>query len=99
MYRKQTTPVGSIPANAFGLHDMLGNIWEWCEDIYSDQAYSKHQRSNPIYMGTDYASGTLRVLRGGSWGNFKHSLWSANRHGRDAAYRNFRVGFRLARTA
>ncbi|MDM8522028.1 SUMF1/EgtB/PvdO family nonheme iron enzyme [Desulfococcaceae bacterium HSG8] len=60
-----TAPVGSFGPNDFGLHDMLGNIWEWCEDIYADDAYSKQQRNNPIYMN----GGSNRVYRGGSWLN------------------------------
>ena len=98
VYRQQTTPVGSFPANAFGLHDMHGNVWEWCEDIYSDQAYGEHQRSNPIYTGTNYQSGSYRVLRGGGWFNFPHRLRSAHRFRNVAASRDGDVGFRLVRT-
>lgn len=58
-----TAPVGSFKPNGFGLYDMLGNTWEWCEDIYDSDAYSKHQRNNPIYT----CGGSRRVDRGGSW--------------------------------
>ena len=58
-----TAPAGSFQPNPFGLYDMLGNAWEWCEDIYSEDAYRKHERNNPIYTG----GGVRRVLRGGSW--------------------------------
>ena len=97
VYRERTTPVGSFPANAFGLYDMHGNVLEWCKDIYSDKAYGKHQRSNPIYTGTDFRSGSDRVLRGGSCFNFPRHLRSASRIRGDAADRYYNVGFRLVR--
>ncbi|KPA17783.1 Sulphatase-modifying factor domain protein, partial [Candidatus Magnetomorum sp. HK-1] len=59
-----TAPIGTFSPNAFGLHDMLGNAWEWCIDKYAKDAYSKHKRNNPIY---DETGASLRVLRGGSW--------------------------------
>ena len=58
-----TTPVGQYPANAFGLHDMHGNAWEWVEDCYED-SYSAGQPTN----GSAYTKGScsIRVSRGGS---------------------------------
>ncbi len=61
VYRKKTTPVGSFPANAWGLHDMHGNVWEWCSDwygLYSSEYVRDHKSEN---------NGEARVLRGGSW--------------------------------
>ena len=60
-YLKKTSPVGSYPANAWGLHDMHGNVWEWCQDWYGD--YHK----GPIRDPEGSSNGEHRVLRGGSW--------------------------------
>ncbi|RWX46317.1 Formylglycine-generating enzyme, required for sulfatase activity, contains SUMF1/FGE domain [Candidatus Electrothrix aarhusensis] len=58
-----THPVGKKRANAFGLYDMSGNVWEWCNDWYGDKYYTASPKENP----TGPASGMFRVLRGGSW--------------------------------
>ncbi|CAN2041856.1 formylglycine-generating enzyme [Candidatus Magnetomoraceae bacterium gMMP-15] len=94
IYRKKTTPVGSFSENAFGLFDMHGNIWEWCQDIYSSGAYNKHQRFNPIYAN----SGSYRVIRGGSWYFNPRGVRCANRHGYSPGDGNDYLGFRLVRT-
>ena len=60
-YREQTTPVGSFPANAWGLYDMHGNVWEWCQDRYGP--YPDGDIKDPTGGNT----GVARVLRGGSW--------------------------------
>src|ERR1019366_4354614 len=67
-YREKTTPVGSFPANAWGFHDMHGNVWEWCEDWYGD--YPKKDVVDP--QGAE--KGKYRVLRGGSWDPFSLEL-------------------------
>jgi len=86
-----TAPVGNFQPNGFGLHDMLGNIGEWCEDIYNKDAYSKHYLNNPIYSG----SGTRRVHRGGNWYNFPRDARCAIRKGNSADVRYGSLGFRL----
>jgi formylglycine-generating enzyme required for sulfatase activity len=72
-----TTPVGSYPEgrSALGLYDMAGNVFEWVSDWYSPDFYADAPTDNP--QGPD--EGNLRVVRGGSWGDFPFLLRSANR--------------------
>jgi len=63
-YRKESTPVGSFPANAWGLYDMHGNVWEWCQDWHG------HYPSEDVVDPKGVDSGSAHVLRGGSWGDY-----------------------------
>lgn len=82
VYRKKTTPVGSFPANAWGLHDMHGNVWQWCQDWYG--GYPKDEVTDP--QGRE--KGRSRVLRGGSWGEGPEYCRSACRFRLDPALRD-----------
>ncbi|BDA71797.1 hypothetical protein CAL7716_059630 [Calothrix sp. PCC 7716] len=63
-YRQQTTPVGSFPPNVFGLYDMHGNVWEWCEDVWHTDYQGAPTDGSAWLNGGDDNN---RVLRGGSW--------------------------------
>jgi formylglycine-generating enzyme required for sulfatase activity len=90
-----THPVGSKTANAFGLFDMHGNVWEWVEDCYAE-SYSAGQPSD----GRAFTQGncSYRVGRGGSWLSDPRYLRSADRDRIDPAIRGNGLGFRVART-
>jgi formylglycine-generating enzyme len=87
-----TAPVGSFPPNAFGLYDMSGNVFEWCQDWFGD--YSAGHAIDP--QGP--SGGKSRVLRGGSWFNVAWDMRSARRLGNTPNYRCYSTGFRVART-
>ena len=92
--RKQTAPVGSFAANAFGLYDMVGNVFEWTEDC-RNPSYQGAPADGSAWRNGDCSS---RVVRGGSWDSVSGGLRSAYR-GRDpAGLRGLELGFRVART-
>ena len=87
-----TSPVGTYKANAFGLHDMHGNVWEWCRDWYrKDYSTAGKLETKGRY------SGALRVVRGGSWLSPPDRCRSAFRTASDptGSYCDFIVGFRV----
>ena len=88
----KTHPVGQKRANAWGLHDMLGNVWEWTVDWYGE--YPSGAVTDP--KGPE--SGSYRVLRGGCWDINARNVLSANRYAGAPSYRGSSIGFRLVRT-
>ncbi len=90
----QTAPVGSFSANAFGLHDMHGNVWEWVEDCWNG-SYAGAPSDGSAWQSGDCSA---RVLRGGSWLNLPRDLRSALRLRLTSGYRFNYNGFRVART-
>jgi formylglycine-generating enzyme required for sulfatase activity len=92
--RQRAIQVGSFRANAFGLFDMHGNVWEWCAD-----AWRETYNGAPIDGAACIAGESERVLRGGAWNSPPVRLRSAARSKRDLAQRTNDIGFRVARSA
>ena len=91
---QKTAPVGRFTANAFGLYDMHGNVWEWLDDCWND-SYRGAPSDGSIWGAGDCSK---RVVRGGSWSDIPRHLRSANRNRVATGYRNVDLGFRVART-
>jgi formylglycine-generating enzyme required for sulfatase activity len=88
-YRQKTTPVGMFPANAFGLHDMHGNLWEWCHDWFVD--YQEGCVIDPKGAGF----GIERVHRGGAWMSEAAFCRAACRRGNKPDHKACDIGIRL----
>ena len=88
----KTEPVGSYQSNAWGLHDMHGNVWEWCEDIYKVSYSGLSDDGSANVTDGDL---TKRVFRGGSWADRATELRSASRAWALPAARLDYIGIRL----
>ena len=86
-----SSPVGSFKANGYGFYDILGNAWEWCQDIYNSEAYTKLPKDDPLYEG----SGEYRVMRGGGWSNGPLGIRLSHRVGLSPDFGHHSLGFRL----
>jgi formylglycine-generating enzyme required for sulfatase activity len=97
-YREQTTPVASFPANAWGLHDMHGNVWEWCLDhfheSYEGAPVDGRAWLDPV-KAEEEDNKKCRLLRGGSWFGLPRNCRSAHRARRRPDNAFSLVGFRV----
>jgi formylglycine-generating enzyme required for sulfatase activity len=95
LWEEQTAPVGRFDANAFGLHDMHGNVWEWVADCYFDTYETPAMKS----AARQETGGECeeRSVRGGAWDGDPVGMRSANRFGEAPSTRNEAIGFRVAR--
>jgi len=91
-YREKTTDVGSFPPNAFGLYDMHGNVWEWCQDIGHDDYNGAPTDGSAWETG---GNSNTRVLRGGCWVNYSWDCRCAGRLYYDADFFIDDWGFRI----
>jgi formylglycine-generating enzyme required for sulfatase activity len=99
-YRERTTPVGTFPPNAFGLHDMHGNVWEWCADTWYDSYDGAPNDGTPRINDNTFRllhnDNPFRLLRGGSWYYCPDYCRFAYRSYFYPGYDNNDVGFRVA---
>jgi formylglycine-generating enzyme required for sulfatase activity len=112
-YREETTPVGSFPPNAFGLYDMHGNVWEWCEDVWHGNYEGapmdgsvwgvKEVKKEGGFLSSLFGKGekedAYRLLRGGSWNAYAVWCRAAHRLRYTPDFRNHRIGLRVVRCA
>ena len=91
-YRRETTNVGIFPPNAFGLYDMHGNVWEWCQDVWHPN-YEGAPTDGSAWKTGGKSNG--RTFRGGCWYQYSWDCRSAGRDGSYANYRTSRWGFRV----
>jgi formylglycine-generating enzyme required for sulfatase activity len=93
-YRERTTPVDAFAMNPWGVYDLHGNVWEWCEDCWND-SYDGAPSDGSAWLDGDCS---LRAVRGGSWYGEPRYMRSACRSKNERADRGSNLGFRIART-
>jgi formylglycine-generating enzyme required for sulfatase activity len=91
---RQTAPVGRFAPNAWGLHDLHGNVWEWVEDCWH-RSYANAPEEGQAWRDKNGGDCSIRVLRGGSWDNFQVVARSAGRYRLSPSYRGNFIGFRV----
>ncbi len=92
VYREETTKVGKFPPNAFGLYDMHGNMWEWCQDVWNNNYSQAPTDGSARLNGND---NQIKLLRGGSWNLFPAYCRSAVHYSDTRDLRLSNHGFRL----
>jgi eukaryotic-like serine/threonine-protein kinase len=91
VFRAETTEVGKFPPNAFGLYDMHGNVWEWCQDSWHDN-YNNTPTDGSAWVNND---NKIKLLRGGSWYHYLAYCRSAYRVNNTCGNGSYIFGFRL----
>jgi formylglycine-generating enzyme required for sulfatase activity/uncharacterized caspase-like protein len=92
--KSKTTPVGEFPSNAFGLYDLHGNLWEWCQDHWHEN-YEGAPTNGSFWLDLDAAENAFRLLRGGSWYDDPRDCRSATRFNVAPDNRNINFSFRV----
>ena len=92
---EKTAPVGLYTPNAFGLYDILGNVWEWVDDCWHEDYAGAPNKGSAWYSGGDCG---WKVVRGGSWVLNPSYSRSANRRRTEVGRRDINLGFRVAKT-
>jgi formylglycine-generating enzyme required for sulfatase activity len=96
-YRERTTPVGTFQPNAFGLYDMHGNVWEWCQDSWHSN-YKGAPTDGSAWLDNEESS-NRKLLRGGSWYSDPEGCRSAYRNYFNLDYNGYNIGFRVVCSA